>query len=843
LSTPRRPGGEEPKRPQKKRRRLRWLSYAILIMLGLFLGGIGLTGAVVLKAYRTLPAYEEFDPSLTSVIYDAKGRKVYELADEENRTLVKLSDVSKDIQQALIDTEDTRFRDHFGVDIWRVGGAVWADIKYYLGVKGSQLEGASTITMQLTKQTFLTADQNMMRKIQEALIAVQLERRFTKEEILEKYLNQVSFGRQASGIEAAAQTYFSKHAKELTLSEGALLVGILKATSQYDPIVNYEGAINRRAVVLDQMVKYGHLTADRAAQLKDEKPKLNPAKITPTSVTFTGDWYVDYVISVLTDNPSGSATKYGTPVFDARDLYHKGLQIYTYLDLDYQKVADAKVKELMPIATKEYKSTNVPQAAVVILNHQTGEVKALTGGLEHKQMLGYNRAVQAYRQPGSTIKPLVSYLPAIDLLGWGPASVIDDSPPQLTYPDKRNVWPENYEFRFSGLQNMRYGVEQSINAMAVRTLMAVTPSKGIQYARKLGLSTIVDAAMNPQQNDENLALALGGLTVGVTPLELTSAYGTLGNLGMRVEPTIIKEIRNKSGEVIFRSQPSKQQVIAKESTWLMVDVMKGSVLRGTASYEAKGWHGWPAAGKTGTTENWHDAWFVGFTPELVTGIWTGYDNNDGKRIELPGSPGFRWTGAGPPTRIWTAIMDELVKEKPADWVRPPGVVQVEVCKTSGMLPSPLCPKTDIITDWFRAAKVPNDADNVWSMARVVKQPMLNPQTNQPILDSVTKKPVSKYFLWKDGCGSPEDLLLLKRPTTYVRHPSDPWNFGRYWPADWWRELPTEVCTPVSSPPPTTTPPTTTPPTTTPPITPPVTPPVTPPPGGITPPVLPPVIKP
>ncbi len=800
MSNTRRSGGDEPRRSKKKKRNLRWVAYTFLVMLGLGLGALGMVGAYVYKAYKSLPAYQEFDPSLTSTIYDSKGRKVYELAAAENRTLVKIDDVPLDIQHALIATEDARFEKHFGVDVVRVFGAAWANVKYVLGMH-NQLEGASTITMQLTRNSFLTTDQNMFRKVQEALIAVDLERRFTKKEILEKYLNQVPWGEQAHGIEAAAQTYFAKHAKDLTLSEGALLIGMLKGTSWYNPFDNYEGALNRRKVVLDQMVKYGYLDKARAEELKKEEPKVQRPEVTPTSVNFTGDWYTDYVISILTDNPPGTAAKYGTPVFDATDLYAKGLKITTALDLDAQKVVDEKIQKLIPAATKDYGSQwAVPQAAAVVMNHKTGYVMAITGGLQHDRMLGLNRATQSVRQPGSTIKPLVAYLPAIDQLGWGPGTVIDDSPPRLTYPDNKNVWPENYEFHYLGLKPMRYGLEQSINAMAVRALEAVGPKKAIEYARKAGLTSIRDASQGPQ-NDENLALALGGLTACCTPLELTSAYGTLGSMGKRVDPVIITKIENRFGEVIFQANPRVQQVLNADSTWLMVDIMKGSIIRGTASGEAKGFKGWPAAGKTGTTENWQDAWFVGFTPDIVTGVWTGYDNNE-KQQTLPSGAIGRWTGAGPPTRVWTAIMTELVKEQPADWPKPNTIVEAQICRTSGLLPSPLCPKDDIVKEYFRKDFVPKQLDNVWTMQKVVRQPFIDPKTGKPVIDSVTKKPVEKYYLWREGCGTGETLLLIKRPTVYVRHPSDPWNFNRYWPADWWREAATEPCTPTTSPTPT-----------------------------------------
>ncbi|HYF95107.1 MAG TPA: PBP1A family penicillin-binding protein [Symbiobacteriaceae bacterium] len=812
MSNARQTSTGEPLRSKKKRRRRKWLLYTFLVMLGMAIGLAGLAGSFAYKAYKALPAFEELDPNLTSVIYDSKGQVVYKLAAEENRTLIKdIDEIPKDVLWAFVDTEDRRFYEHKGVDFYRMVGAVWQTTKYFLGVKGSQLEGFSTITMQLAGNAFLDrSDISPMRKLQEMMLAFQLEKKFTKDEILLRYLNQVPFGRQQAGLEEAAHHYFSKSAKELTVSEAAVLAGMLKGPSIYNPIDNIEGAQERRDIVFDLMVNQGHLDPAQAASLKTEPVTANPEKLTPqTAKTFSGDWYMDYVIDILTQ-PSISA-KYGTPLFEDADLYTKGLKIYTAMDPDWQRIAEEQmVKVITDQTTKNYtldgddrsKKSTVPEGAVVIMDHKNGHLKALVGGMEHKTMRGYNRATDALRQPGSAIKPIVNYLPAIDLLGWGPSTVVDDSPPRLSM-DGKNVWPENYEFRYTGLVNLRYALEQSINAVAVRTLEQVTPRKGIEYARLLGLSTLIDAGMNPATNDENLSLALGGITLGVSPLELTAAYGVLGSLGLKTDPVVITRIENKDGVTIFEAPRHTKPVVRKESVWLMVDTMKGAIVRGTPSYTLQGWKGWPAAGKTGTTEDWHDAWFVGFTPDIVTGVWTGYDNADGKKKHLPVAPnGSKWTGAGPPAAVWKEIMDRIVKEKPKDWERPAGLVAVEVCKTSGLLPSPLCPKEQIVTDWFRKGSEPKQPDNVWTMARVVKQPWTIPGSTK-VLD--------RYFLWQDGCaGTPEDRLMIKRPNKFVKHPTDPWNFGRYWPADWVNEVPTEKCV-VTQPVPVTPPPGTNPP--------------------------------
>ena len=796
MSNPRRPEGGASQKPKKKKKSRRWIGYTLLVMFGLMLGAGGVVANYLYKAYQTLPAFHDYDPDQTSVILDNNDQPIYKLAMDENRTLIKdITEIPLDVRNAFVAAEDHRFYQHKGIDLYRLGGVIVQDIKYLMGVEGAELQGASTITMQLARNAFLTLDQNINRKVQEMMIAVQLEQRYTKDEILLKYLNQVSFGYQAHGLEAAAQTYFAKSAKDLTLSEGAMLAGILPAPSAFNPHDNYETALRKRNIVLGLMVQHGYLMPEREGQIKAEPPpEPRRSQVSPTAITFTGDWYVDYVLQVLTT--PALAQKYGVPHFDEQHLFSLGLKIHTALDLGYQKVADEKIKTMMPEAAKAHRDAEVPEAAVVIMNHQSGHVMAMTGGLEHDRMRVLNRATGAYRQPGSAIKPITAYLPAIDLLGWGPGTVIDDSAIQLN-PKKNDLWPLNYDFKYTGLQPMRYGLEQSLNTMAVRSLQATTPQKGIEYARKLGLTTIIDASQDPARNDQNLALALGGLTKGTTVLDMTAAYGTLGSLGMRTDPVVITRIENKHGETIFQAFPRVQQVVDKGSAWLMVDIMKGSLIRGTAAASSGGFKGWPAAGKTGTTEEWGDAWFVGFTPQIVTGVWTGYDNDQGFKPLPRNQWGGYWTGAGPPTQIWTAIMTEIIKERPADWERPANIAQVEICRKSGLLPSPLCPEDDLYREWFRKGSEPKKVDDVWQLVPVIKQPWTYPGT---------EKSIDRFLLWEEGCGEPEFHLMINRPNDYARHPTKPWD-ERNLPRDWMMEVPnpardpTVKCKPMETPPP------------------------------------------
>lgn len=755
-------------RGKRKRKGRRWLKYLLYLVLGMALGVGVMAFALVYRAAATLPAFGEIRPNQSSVILDNQGEIIYRLAAAENRTTIKdVNEIPEEVRLAFVAVEDRRFYRHKGIDLIRLAGATLHSLQYFLGVEGTQLEGGSTITMQLARNAFLSPEQTVMRKLQEIMIALELEKIYDKDEILLLYLNQVPFGGQAYGLEAAAQTYFSKTASELTLSEGAMLAGMLKAPSYYNPFTNYEGAMFRRAIVLDLMAEYGFITKERAEELKAEEVILNPPDITSTTVTFTGDWYVDHVVTILTD--PDVARRYGIEPLGFKSLYNDGLKIYTAMDRNAQRVAQEKLEAMLPEAAVQYGGRNaeVPQGAVVVMDPTTGEVKALVGGLRHEAMLSYNRATQAYRQPGSAIKPIVAYLPAIDYLGWGPGTVIDDSPLTVT-SNGTDQWPHNYQRApYLGLKPMRYGIEQSLNTMAVRALNAVTPAKAIDYAHAFGLTSIIDET-NPSPNDAGLALALGGLTKGVTVLDLTAAYGAVANMGVKIDPVVITRIEDADGRVIFEAEPQTHRVAAPESAYLMIDILKGTIRRGTAASGTGGFHGWPAGGKTGTTEDWHDAWFVGFTPNLVTGIWTGYDNLT-ERKALPG----QWTGAGPPVRIWTAIMNELVTEAPEDWLRPSGVVSVQICRTSGMRPSSNCPADDLTWELFRRGTEPKQ-DNVWTTATVVKAG-------------------ERYVLWEPGCpGNPEVRHFIRRPNSYAKHPKAP-NNTAYWPQDWILELPTVSC--------------------------------------------------
>lgn len=572
---------------------------------------------------------DDIRPPASSQIYDTNGNLIANVHATENRVLVKINKIPKDLQNAFVAVEDARFYDHYGVDPRGILRAVWANF-----TDGSVSEGGSTITQQLAKNAYLTQERTLKRKVQEMFLALQLERQYTKQEILELYLNQIYFGQGAYGVQAAAQTYFGKNVEDLNLSECAMLAGIPKSPNYYSPLNNLAAATERKDTVLDQMEKYGYINASKAKQTKKEALQLVKKK--QKSDTTPAAYFVDYVTQKLID-------KYG-----ADAVYKDGLKIYTTLDMDMQHAAEAAMQQL-PTYHTDGNGLQQPQGALVAIEPQTGHIKAMVGGRGTDQ---FNRATMAERQPGSAFKPFVFVAGLENKMT--PATIIDDSP--ITIGD----WsPQNYERSFSGKVNLRTVAEQSMNVPTVKIAQKVGIDRAIYYAQEMGISTLV---LDGPQNDKNLATALGGLTKGVTPLELASAYGTFANRGIHTPPVAIIKILDRNGKVIEQSERKERSVVSEKAAYLLTDMLKGVITRGTG---ARANIGRPAAGKTGTTSDYKDAWFVGYTPELVAAVWIGNDDN----TVMNGM-----TGGREPASVWKAFMQKALSgTKAKDFVRPDGV--------------------------------------------------------------------------------------------------------------------------------------------------------------------------
>jgi len=671
---------------------------------------------------QTLPSLAELEnPKLEEAtkVYSSDG----ELIDKfflKNRTKVTLDNVPKVMIQALIATEDRKFYDHWGVDIDRIVKAFFKNL-----VSGSLTkEGASTITQQLARNLYrdIGTEISLNRKLREAMTAVQIERTYTKEEILAYYMNTVYFGKGAYGVEAAAQTYFYKTSKDLTLDECALLVGVLKSPSNYDPVDNPEASQKRRNLVLSNMHEMGFINKEQL-----DLSVSDPIKITHNknygNFNSPAPQFTEYVRQLMERN----AEKYGY------DLYRDGLKVYTTLDSRFQKHAVDAVKSQLGPFQKSFNSywnwnsnpnktilndainknikqsdayknagsesdrnrifekmkndksfidsvkmlTSLVQIGMVVMNPKTGEIKAMVGANPFVNFkYGLNHVTQIKRQSGSSFKPFV-YATAVNN-GYSPGYLISNDP--ITINVGGSVWSPKGGGT-GGSVTMRDGIAKSINVVAVRTAMDIAPmNQVIDLAHKTGIKSELPNVLS-------LALGVGE----VSPLEMTNAFGTFANGGIWVEPIAIFKIEDRNGTIIEEFLPETKEVISEECAYIMSDIMEDVIDYGTAQSVRQFFHR-PAAGKTGTTQNYTDAWFVGYTPQYVAGVWLGFDD---ARIKFGGSYGQGGRAAAP---IWGKFMSLIYSDNELDlpveyFLMPEGVEEANVCSVSGLRSNGTCPTT------------------------------------------------------------------------------------------------------------------------------------------------------
>lgn len=570
-------------------------------------------------------------PDAVSQFYDNENRIIYTTASAEHRLPVKLDKIPKHVRAAFVSIEDNRFYEHGGIDYRGTFRALVSNIM------GQEVQGGSTITQQLAKNAFLTQERTLSRKVKEAFLARQLENKYTKDEILNMYLNQIYFGEGSYGVESAALKYFGKHIQDVTLAEGAALAAIPKSPNYYDPMENPKANKERRNLVLDQMVKYGHITQADAQKAKEEDVKIRKEE-SGTAPKDLRTYFFDYISQQIID-------KYG-----ADALYKGGLKIYTTLDSSMQSKAEHAIRYLPDIWTEDPDKLTQPQVGLVALDPVTGYVKAMVGGRGQDK---FNRAVLAQRQPGSAFKAFV-YLTAMDN-GMNAATMVDDKPLQI------GGWsPQNSGGGFHGTVTLRTALSRSFNIPAIRVALKVGTGKVMQMAKACGITSLVEEG---PYTDNNPAMALGGLTKGVSPLEMANAYGTIANNGVYNEPVSIVKILDRNGKTIFEHKPSPKQVVSAKAAYQTTDMLKDVLISGTAGGSGLGR---PAAGKTGTTDYSKDAWFVGYTPNLSCAVWVGDDRNR--------SMGAMY-GSGAPLSIWHDFMINAIQEVPyADFVRPAGAV-------------------------------------------------------------------------------------------------------------------------------------------------------------------------
>lgn len=638
------------------RRSLRQKVYPSLIVLAcLLLGGVI---GVFLGCSRSSGRLE-IVPIAASIVYDAEQREVGRFFELENREPIPLSQMPQTVRDAIIAVEDVRFYSHRGVDLRAIARAAWADLR-----GGKYVEGGSTITQQLARNALLNQQKIWTRKIREAFYALAIERKYSKDQILEFYLNQIYFGHGAYGIQCAAKTFFGKEAKDLKLPEAALLVGLIKGPSTFDPYLDPRAALERRTVVLKQMVKYGYLTTAQAGTVKSQPLGVAPLKPRQRRAAF----FMEYIERQL------------APSFQRLALDTVGLHIYTTLDNDMQEAAEAMVTQMRP-GKENAHGVVEPQVALVALDPATGYVKAMIGGRDYGNTQ-LNRADRAYRQPASAIKPFV-YTAAIDSREFTPSSILIDEPLSFHNADGTTYAPRNYDGKFRGAIPLQEALEQSVNIIAVKLVEYLGPSKVASYGRKMGLSDLV---LTGAKNDLNLAsLALGGLTHGVTPLELAAAYSPLANRGIMVEPLAIIKVTDRHGNVLYERRPSRRVVLSEATAYVMTNMLRRVVANGTGRNAYIGEYR-PVAGKTGTATNNVNAWFVGYTPGLLAAVWLG---NDRQTDPLP-------YGSGEAARLWAIFMRRATaKLPPASFLPPAGVTgEVAFCRASGELFTDQCPATD-----------------------------------------------------------------------------------------------------------------------------------------------------
>jgi 1A family penicillin-binding protein len=577
-----------------------------------------------------------------SVVFDIKGRPIKGLA-EENRISIEFEEIPESFKAAIIAVEDKNFYNHHGIDFTGILRALFLNLK-----AGKITAGGSTITQQTAKTLYLSNERTISRKIKELFYALELERRYSKDEILTRYCNSIYFGHGAYGLEVAARTFFNKNARDLSVEESALLAGLPNAPSLYDPYVNPQAAKQRQRVVLQRMWEEGYITEAELEDIADRELQYQRADYV------LGE--APYFIAMVRDYVS---EKYGERV-----VYQGGLKIYTTLDLDMQKAANKAYQEGM----KE-REANV-QAALVALDVSNGDIRALIGGRDFA-LSNYNR-VFSERQPGSTFKPFLYSL----AMEWGmtQAEQIKCEEVEFKLPTGDTYTPEDYgddKYHWKEF-TLKEALMISDNVIAVRLNHLLGPQDVANHAEKFGFKNI----------EPILSLPLGSKEV--TPLDMAAAYSVFANEGIYSRPRYILKVMDRYGQVLEESDSQQRRVVSPENVYIISDMLKGVLEAGGTGSHLKALVGRPAAGKTGTTDDYNDAWFVGYTPQLCCAVWVGYDQ--GRNVNLVGG-----VGAGP---IWANFMREASANlAPRDFKKPDAVNLINVCLDSGLVAAESCPRS------------------------------------------------------------------------------------------------------------------------------------------------------
>ncbi|MEK7347995.1 MAG: PBP1A family penicillin-binding protein [Candidatus Eisenbacteria bacterium] len=669
----------------------RMLQVTAAVLVVLLCGTVGVGVGVANWLQKDLPSpasLQTIAPPVKTIVYDIRGKMVHEFY-KENRNIIPLRQIPKTMVDAILSIEDRRFYSHWGIDPIRLLGALAKDI-----AAGRAEQGGSTITQQLARNLFLTHEKTFTRKIKEAVLAVRIEQTYTKDEILEMYLNQIYFGEGAYGLDAAAKVFFGKQVGDLVLPECALIAGLPRNPRDYSPRREPERALKRRNLVLASM-----LDNKRISRAQYEAASEAPLGVTKTRYDARQAPYFMEMVRQYLDERYGS-----------NQLYEGGMRVHTTIDIDLQHTAEEALErriqalevrnqykktratilaEAAKSGSRERPQTEYLQAAAVMIDPKSGHILALVGGRDFNES-NFNRAVQAARQPGSAFKPFI-YAAAMDN-GYTPTEMILDTPVSFRAGNGLEWAPQNYDNKFRGPVTLRQALAQSLNVPAAKLTQKLGTPVVASYARRLGIRSRLVA---------DLSLSLG--TSEVNLLELTSAYGVFANQGVRTAPVFVLKVEDKNGKVLEQSRVTAEEALSPETALTMTSMLVSVMENGTAASSRALGLTVPAAGKTGTTDDYTDAWFIGYTPDLAAGVWVGFDRK--RKI------GPNMTGAAAALPIWVDMVAAATKGKPpADFSVPSGVVSRQICAQTGLLANPGCPETEV--ELFREGSEPTGACNV-----------------------------------------------------------------------------------------------------------------------------------
>ena len=658
----------------------------------------------------------------TSIIYDGQSDVVTRLHGVQDRTWVSISELQPSTVYAFISAEDARFFEHEGVDVIRIAGAIVADIK-----AGSYVQGASTISQQLIKLSHLTSEKTISRKAEEAALAYEMERQYSKEDILEMYLNYVYFGGGYYGIEAAAEGYFGVHASDLTLDQSAMLAGILKSPSGYAPHINYAASINRRNNILRLMQDYGYITDDEKKQAAAKRPTILHDK---------REEYSGYYTDAVTKS---AAALLGITV---DELIRGGYSVYSAMDSDIQHYCEEMFKngELFPAEDSE--------AAIVVLEPSTGMVVAMVGGRSYTGGISFNRATDIRRQPGSVIKPVIAYAPAFEYLNYTAADMILDE--ETTFSD---YTPSNYGNKYYGWVTVREAVTKSLNVPAVKTLSEVGVERAKDFAKRCGIEF--------DDKDDSLALALGGFTYGVSPLQIAGAYSCFASGGTYNTPTLIKKITDRNGLTVYEYRQDSRRVMSEANAYILTSMLKSVVTEGTG--HRLNTLDIPIAGKTGTVglaNGNRDAWMAGYTPEYTAVVWQGYDSD--RLGLLPSSA----TGGTYPALMLYELFNHIYPDgRSGDFEKPESVKQYSIdAKTlkkqhKAVLANAMTPQSSRITEYFTEETAPEDVSGYWAVPGSAQNLVAVREEGGIMVSFDCPDDFGMYTLWRSEAGKAEKPLM------------------------------------------------------------------------------------